>query len=136
MLTIAQALEMQVLTTATVAAGRGGLNKTIQWVHMLDIPDMVEWAREGELLFTTAFGLKDRPELQHTLIPQLVEAGVVGMVVGVGRYFHDIPNVMLQHAEELDVPLITLPSGHALRRKRAPIPSWSRPHRTTLRFTR
>lgn len=109
MLTIAQALEMPVLSTATVAAGRGGLNKTIQWVHMLDIPDMVEWAREGELLFTTAFGLKDRPELQHILIPQLVEAGVVGMVVGVGRYFHDIPDVMVQHAEELDFPLITLP---------------------------
>jgi purine catabolism regulator len=85
------------------------LEKTIQWVHMVDIPDMAEWVREGELLFTTAFGLKDRPELQHTLVPQLVQAGVVGMVVAVGHYFHDIPPVMLHQADELDFPLLTLP---------------------------
>jgi len=109
MLSVAQALEMNVFAQATVVAGRGGLTKPIQWVHMVDIPDMAEWVREGELLFTTAFGLKDRPELQHTLIPRLAEAGVAGMVVGVGRYFHDIPEVMLRHADELDLPLITLP---------------------------
>ena len=57
---------------------------------MVDIPEMVEWSQEGELLFITAFGLKDNPDLQSTLIPDLVERGVVGMVVGVGRYFHDI----------------------------------------------
>jgi len=109
MLSVAQALEMNVFAQATVVAGRGGLTKPIQWVHMVDIPDMAEWVREGELLFTTAFGLKDRPELQHTLIPRLAEAGVAGMVVGVGRYFHDIPEVMLRHADELDFSLITLP---------------------------
>ncbi len=109
MLSIAQALKMQALSTATIVAGHNGLDKAIQWVHMVDIPDMVEWVREGELLFTTAFGLKDRPELQHTLISQLVEAGVVGMVVAVGHYFHDIPLVMLRQADELDFPLLTLP---------------------------
>jgi len=109
MLSLAQALKMEALSTATLAAGRGGLEKTIQWVHMVDIPDMAEWVREGELLFTTAFGLKDRPELQHTLVPQLAQAGVVGMVVAVGHYFHDIPPVMLHQADELDFPLLTLP---------------------------
>ena len=100
---------MGALSTATVVAGRGGLNKTIQWVHMVDIPEMVEWAREGELLFTTAFALKDRPELQNNLIPQLVEVGVVGMVVAVGHYFHDIPQVMIRQADALDFPVLTLP---------------------------
>ncbi len=109
MLSLAQALKMEALSTATLVAGRRGLEKTIQWVHMVDIPDMAEWVREGELLFTTAFGLKDRPELQHTLVPQLARAGVVGMVVAVGHYFHDIPPVMLHQADELDFPLLTLP---------------------------
>ncbi|MGQ9599420.1 MAG: PucR family transcriptional regulator ligand-binding domain-containing protein [Anaerolineae bacterium] len=109
MLTIAEALQMEALSTATVVAGQGGLHKTIQWVHMVDIPEMAEWARRGELLFTTAFGLKDNPDLQHTLIPQLVEVGVVGMVIAVGRYFYDIPEVMIRQADELDFPLLTLP---------------------------
>jgi len=109
MLTIAQALEMDVFASARVVAGHDGLNKAIQWVHMVDIPEMAEWSKEGELLFTTAFGLKDNPDLQATLIPDLVQRGVVGMVVGVGRYFHDIPEVMIECANELAFPIIELP---------------------------
>jgi purine catabolism regulator len=109
MLSIAQALKMEVLSTATVVAGRGGVNKAIQWVHVVDIPEVTEWVREGVLLFTTAFGLKDRPELQSTLIPELVKVGVAGMVVAVGHYFHDIPAVMIRQADELDFSVLTLP---------------------------
>jgi hypothetical protein len=97
------------VSRATVAAGRGGLNKAIQWVHVVDVPEMAEWVREGVLLFTTAFGIKDRPELQNTLIPDLVKVGVVGMVVAVGHYFHDIPEAMLRQADARDFPLLTWP---------------------------
>jgi purine catabolism regulator len=109
MLTIAEALEMEIFATATVVAGHDGLHKSIQWVHMVDIPEMAEWAQEGELLFTTAFGLKDNPDLQATLVPDLVERGVVGMVVGVGRYFHEIPLVMVDCANRLGFPIVKLP---------------------------
>jgi len=68
MLTIVQALEMEVFALARVVAGEAGLDKPIQWVHMVDIPEMANWSQEGELLFTTAFGLKDNPDLQATLI--------------------------------------------------------------------
>lgn len=109
MLTIAEALEMEFFATATVVAGHDGLHKSIQWVHMVDIPDMVEWAGEGELFFTTAFGLKDNADLQATLIPQLVERGVVGMVVAVGRYFHEIPPCMVDCANQLGFPIVKVP---------------------------
>ncbi len=109
MLTITQLLHMPVFETAQVVAGRGGLSNRVQWVHMIDIPEMADWSREGELLFTTAFGLKERPDVQSALIPNLVAQGVAGMVVAIGRYFYDIPSVMMQQADELDLPIITLP---------------------------
>ncbi len=109
MLTIAEALQTEALARASVVAGHGGLGKVIQWVHMVDIPEMAEWVREGELIFTTAFGIRDNPELQHTLVRQLVDAGAVGMVIGVGHYFYEIPQVMIDQANELDFPLLTLP---------------------------
>jgi purine catabolism regulator len=89
-----------------VVAGEDGLEKPIQWTHMVDIPEMAEWSQEGELLFTTVFGLRDNPHLQATLISDLVEQGVVGMVVG--RYFHDIPEVMIEYANKLSFPIIEL----------------------------
>lgn len=109
MLTIAEVLEMPVFAAARVVAGKKGLSNRIQWVHLIDIPEMADWSQEGELLFTTAFGLKDRPELQSVLIPNLVERGVAGMVVGIGRYFHHIPEVMIEWADKLGFPIITLP---------------------------
>jgi purine catabolism regulator len=109
MLSIVQALQMEVFSQATVVAGRGGLNKTIQWAHVVDLPEVAEWVREGVLLFTTAFGLKDRPDLQNTLISELARLGVAGMVVAVGRYFHDIPARMIEQADEFDFPIVTLP---------------------------
>ncbi len=109
MITIAEALQMEVFAKATVAAGQGGVQKPIQWVHMADFPEMAEWAQEGELLFTTAFSIVDNPDLQATLISRLVERGVVGMVVGVGRYFHEIPAVMIDCANRLSFPIIKVP---------------------------
>ncbi|MGC8872829.1 MAG: PucR family transcriptional regulator ligand-binding domain-containing protein [Chloroflexia bacterium] len=109
MLSIAEALKTEALGRATVVAGHGGLANIIQWVHMVDIPEMAEWVREGELIFTTAFGIRDNPELQHVLVRQLVSAGAVGMVIGVGHYFHEIPQVMIDQANELNFPLLTLP---------------------------
>jgi purine catabolism regulator len=109
MLTIAEVLAMPVFAAGQVVAGKGGLRRRLQWVHLIDIPEMADWAQAGELLFTTAFGLRDRPELQSVLIPSLVERGVAGMVVGVGRYFQHIPHVMIYSADELDFPILTLP---------------------------
>jgi purine catabolism regulator len=109
MLSIDEVLQMQSMATAQVVAGRGGLGREVQWVHMVDIPDMAEWVRRGELLFTTAFSLKDNPALQTTLIPELTLAGAVGMVIAVGHYFYDIPEAMIRQADELDFPLLILP---------------------------
>jgi purine catabolism regulator len=75
----------------------------------VDVPDVAQWVREGNLLLTTAFALKDNPKTQLELIPSLVEKGLSGMVVAVGRYFHQIPPEMIRLADELDFPLITVP---------------------------
>jgi len=62
-MTVAEVLKMPAFAEAEVVAGREGLDRPLQWVHLIDIPEMAEWAEAGELLFTTAFGLRDRPDL-------------------------------------------------------------------------
>lgn len=109
-LTVADALkELEVLSEARVVAGHKGLNRIIRWVHIVDIPDVVSWVREGNLLLTTAFALRDNVEAQLELISNLVEKGLSGIVVAVGRYFQQIPPEMIRLADELDFPIITLP---------------------------
>ncbi len=109
-LTVADALnELEVFSEAQVVAGHGGLNRVIRWTHLVEVPDVAQWVREGNLLLTTAFAFKDNPEIQRELIPTLVEKGLAGMVVAVGRYFHKIPPDMIRQADELDFPIITVP---------------------------
>jgi purine catabolism regulator len=90
-------------------AGHKGLDRPIRWAHIVDIPDVAPWVREGNLLLTTAFALRDNPDAQLELIPSLVKKGLSGMVVAVGRYFHEIPSQMIELANQLDFPIITLP---------------------------
>jgi len=109
-LTVAGALkEIEVLSRARVVAGHGGLNRRIQWAHVVDIPDVANWVREGDLLLTTAYALKDNQPAQLELVPSLVAKGLAGMIVAVGRYFQELPTEAIQAANELDFPIITLP---------------------------
>ncbi|MGQ9584873.1 MAG: PucR family transcriptional regulator [Anaerolineae bacterium] len=109
-LTVADALrELPVFSQAWVVAGKQGLQRVIRWAHVVDIPDVAPWVRGGDLLLTTAFALRDNPSMQAELIPSLVERGLSGMVVAVGRYFRQIPPEMASLADELDFPIIALP---------------------------
>jgi PucR family transcriptional regulator, purine catabolism regulatory protein len=109
-LTIETALkEIAILSRAEVVAGSGGLNRPLYWTHIVELPDVMPWVREGDLLLTTAYSLKDDPEAQARLIPDLARKGLAGMVVALGPYFSSVPDVMLEVANQLDFPILTLP---------------------------
>lgn len=110
MLTVREALTLPALTGATLIAGEAGLDNQIQWVHTIDIPDAnYEWHRQGVLLLTAGFGLRDSEERQAALVPKLVEQGFAGLVFSVGYYFDKTPDVIRHSAEELDFPIIETP---------------------------
>jgi purine catabolism regulator len=109
-LTLEFALQhLDILAQARVVAGEGGLERPIRWAHIVDLPDVSPWVREGDLLLTTAFALKDNPEAQAALIPILAGKGLCGMIVALGTYFYDIPKEMITLANKLDFPIVTLP---------------------------
>ena len=75
----------------------------------MDHPDLVPWIKEGNLFMTTAFALVVYPETQIGLVARLAEKGVVGMLVNVGRYMLEIPHDLIEAADKLDFPILTLP---------------------------
>lgn len=110
MLTVREVLSLPVFTPAKLVAGKAGLDREVVWVHIVDIPDAhYEWNREGVLLLTAGYGLRDAPERQAALIPELVEKGFAGMVLSTGYYFDSAPDAMRSAADRLDFPLIETP---------------------------
>lgn len=107
MLTVREALEFPVFAEARLVAGAAGLDREVQWVHVVDLVHAhYQWQRQGVLLLTTGLGLHQQPELQETFIPKLNQLGFCGLVLSVGHYFDQVPEPMRQQADALGLPII------------------------------
>ncbi len=110
MLTVREALELPVLSSAGVVAGHAGLDNQINWVHVVDMADArYEWNRSGVLLLTAGFGLREAPDRQVALVPKLVEQGFAGMVLATGYYFQETPPIIKEKANDLNFPVMETP---------------------------
>ncbi len=110
MLTLREALSLaEPLRRSRVLAGHKGLDRVVQAVNVMEVPDILEWVRPGELLVTTLYPIRDNPEAQRNLIPSLAKKGLAGIAITPESYIDKIPEEMIKAAEEYDFPLIELP---------------------------
>jgi len=109
-LTLREVLRLDILRRggAQVVAGAGGLDRTVRWVHVTELPDIAHLLTGGELLLTTGMGITNEVEMQRKYVTELAEAGVTGVVIELGRNFSSVPSALMQTAEEVDLPLIAL----------------------------
>lgn len=102
-------LNVDLLAGAEVIAGETGMDNEITSVNVMEVPDIVDWVRPGELLLTTAYSLADNVEAFNTLLPLLKDHGVCGMGIKVKRYIDELPASVIQTANELAFPVIKIP---------------------------
>ncbi len=108
-LTVEQALSVYPLTEAKLVAGSAGSNRIIRAVNVMDAPDITDWIKEGEMLFTTAYLIKDNLEAASRLLAELDRRGSSGLGIKLGRFWDVIPEPLLEQADRLSFPLIELP---------------------------
>ncbi len=110
MLTIRQALDLPVFKTSQLVAGESGLDNVIQWVHTVDVPDAhYDYSREGVLMLNSGVSLSTSEELQSNLVRQLHEKKFAGLVISTGQYLAEVPQSMVDQANELNFPIIASP---------------------------
>lgn len=108
-LTISEALSMEPLNRAKLLAGEGGLDNVITSVNVMEVPDILDYINEGELLVTTMYPLKDDKAGIESLIISLHNKKLAGLAIKPHRYIGDIPKQMIDDANQLNFPLIELP---------------------------
>ncbi|VBB07277.1 Hypothetical protein LUCI_2521 [Lucifera butyrica] len=89
-------------------AGEGGLNHSVQWVHMLEDEAAATFLRGNELVFTTGIGHSG----EDWLLPfakGLVEHNAAGLVINIGPHIAQAPPKLIQFCQENDFPLFTIP---------------------------
>ena len=108
MLTVRDIAELPGLELG-VAAGDGGLENPIRWVHVSELPDPTPWLEGGELLITTGLGVGELSRPQRDYVRRLADHGLAGLAFGVGFGWAEPPEALITEAERLGFPVVTVP---------------------------
>jgi purine catabolism regulator len=108
---VADLFKMHALKLAHTRAGVRGLNRDVNYIDVLESPDMDVLIKPGVLYLTSGFALYENVALQETLISGLNATGASGLVFEQGRYLTPLPAVIVEEAERLQFPVIELPLG-------------------------
>jgi len=109
MVTVQDVLHLPVLRGARVVAGRRGLLAPVRWCHVAEVLDIGRLLAGGELLLTTGLALNVEPDRQAAYVADLHASGVAGLMLELQRQFQSVPQALLEAAEAVGLPLISLP---------------------------
>jgi purine catabolism regulator len=109
MLTVGQALQLNVFAGARCVAGHAGLERSVRWVHNVGVPDAANWLNGGELVLTTYINMPSGRDDQIAYLHAIIDKGVAALGLAVGRYIDAIPDYLCALAEQCGFPLIAVP---------------------------
>lgn len=92
-----------------VLAGRGGLDRDVVWAHSIELADPAPWLNGGELVLTTGLRLAPDPAACQDYVARLRKAGVTAIGFGIGLSYEQVPEPLVEAAEEAGVPLLEVP---------------------------
>lgn len=104
-----EVLATPVLAGSAVLAGAQGLDRPVERLNVMEVPDILPWVKPRELLLTTAYPLRGRSETLTDLVAELDKVGLAGLGVKLGRYLDELPAPMLVLADRLGFPIVRLP---------------------------
>jgi len=109
-LSVSEVMAVPALRQARILAGAAGVDRMVQRVNVMEVPDILPWVKPHELLLTTGYPLRDQADTLPELIAALDQIGLAALAIKPLRYLDEIPPRMLAEAERLGFPVIELPS--------------------------
>lgn len=112
MLTVESALKLAALSQCRLLGGAGGGNQVITSVNQMEVPDLVNWMKEGQLIVTTGYFIRNDINDQRQILIDLAQKRSAGLAIKIRRFFQSIPQHMISLADELNFPLIEIPEAY------------------------
>lgn len=94
---------------AKLLTGNNILLREITGAHVIEMADGVNWAGRGELIFTSGVGFHDVDHEMRILLQTVAKNYAAGIVVEIGPYIEDVTQEWIDYAQNLNIPLMTLP---------------------------
>src|SRR5699024_6929120 len=110
-LTLKDVLRLGRLNECEVVSGHAGVDREVTSVTVLEVPEVTNWLKKGELLLTSLYSLQDADEPLKELIHQVNAMGVAALAIKPSNYKGEIPEVILHEADPLSLPIIFIPEA-------------------------
>lgn len=107
--TLKDILALEGFRDCKVIAGKNGLGRLVLTASLMEVPDILPYVEANTLLITTLYPIASEKGKMATLIPALHGKQVAGICIKPMRYIDEIPQTMLDQADELMFPIIELP---------------------------
>src|SRR3954467_4129027 len=110
-LSVGEVLGVPALSGARVIAGASGLDRVVQRLNVMEVPDVLAWVKPHELLLTTGYPLRDDPAALVDLVAELDARGLAAIAIKLHRYLDEVPPAMLAEADRRGFPILEFPDG-------------------------
>lgn len=94
--------------------GKNLLGTRLDGVSVMDSPNSTRWIKQDELVVTTGYFLLNDEKNQREVVREAKKNGCAGMGIKIKSYFDEIPAVMIQEAEKIELPLLEIPYYYSL----------------------
>lgn len=109
--TVEDILNLDIARDWKVLAGAGGLGKTVSWFYICQENEIAPWVQGRELMILYGSGVKRDTANLVRMVEICAERQISAILVLIGHYFLELPAEMLDEADKLDVPIITMPAS-------------------------
>ncbi|MFA6800560.1 MAG: PucR family transcriptional regulator ligand-binding domain-containing protein [Acholeplasmataceae bacterium] len=108
MIKLSQLLEINILESYEVLTGKTSLDRLVSSVSVLETPEFEKYVIENSLILTTLYPIKDNITLFTQLLDILDEKNSSGIIVKMHRYITEIPKEIIDKANLINFPIITI----------------------------
>lgn len=109
-ITVREVVESGPLAGARVLAGASGLDRVINYVDVMEVPDAENWVRKGLLIVTSLYAIRDDEGAQCRLIEAMARSEAAGLAIKLERFLGKIPEKVINKADRYGIPIIEVPS--------------------------
>lgn len=109
-ITIKEAMNVGGLKKAKIIAGFSGIDKIIEHVSVIEVPESPEWFRGKELILTAFYTIKNDEKAQLDLLQTIHDKNVSALgLCYPGMYYDPLSEEVLNLANKLAIPIIEIP---------------------------
>ncbi len=96
--------------------GENGLDRVIDHVTVMGVPDVIQWLKGNDLLLTSLYPIKENQKAIQSLVVQLNDVNSSALAIKTQRYVSEIPPSIIEAGNRCRLPIIDIRNELSLPR--------------------